>query len=262
MAARARLAGRNVRRAPAARLAAVALQASWRASAATRPVHKCAWRPRVVTRPLPLASCVAPASPADTWAPCVTNATGTQINDLPPNVAGSFIMGLLASSDVLAKHLGHTLAAEAPLAALPRQSSLQVRARGKGAAPRRQPGRPARPRRATPAAGRRGLPREAEESRPPPSTAPPLPPHSHPPPPTPDPLQAHTPFQVGLRTGFCGSLTTFSSWILQVVVMMVGGGPSGRSLWPEGLAALALNVLACLSALVAGQHTCLMLYHW
>ena len=86
------------------------------------------------------------------WAPCVTSSGGALINDFPPNVLGSFIMGLLASSDVLSKHLGHALDAAAPLAALPRGSSLQ----------------------------------------------------------------AHTAFQVGLRTGFCGSLTTFSSWMTQV----------------------------------------------
>jgi len=60
------------------------------------------------------------------WAPCVTSTVGALLNDLPPNAVGSFIMGFLASSDVLSKHMGHTLAAEAPLAALPRRSSLQV----------------------------------------------------------------------------------------------------------------------------------------
>ncbi len=29
-------------------------------------------------------------------------------------------------------------------------------------------------------------------------------------------LQTHTPLHIGLRTGFCGSLTTFASWMLQV----------------------------------------------
>lgn len=98
------------------------------------------------------------------WAPCVTSSAGALLTDFPPNVLGSFLMGMLASSDVLSKHLGHTLDAPAPLAALPRGSSLQ----------------------------------------------------------------AHTAFQVGMRTGFCGSLTTFSSWMMQV--RRRGGPLLGRSL--------------------------------
>jgi hypothetical protein len=61
------------------------------------------------------------------WVPCITSAVGALPNDLPPNAIGAFIMGLLASSDVLAKHLGHSLRASTPLAVLPIGSSLQVR---------------------------------------------------------------------------------------------------------------------------------------
>jgi CrcB protein len=65
-----------------------------------------------------------------------------------------------------------------------------------------------------------------------------------------------------MRTGFCGSLTTFSSWMLQAVVMIVGGKPLPRSEWVQGLAALVLNVWVCMAALVTGQHMCLLTYHW
>lgn len=94
--------------------------------------------------------------PAYAWAPCVTSPLGPLITDLPANILGCFIMGLLASSDAISIYLGQikiVASEEAPLAALPRRSALQ----------------------------------------------------------------AHTALHVGLRTGLCGSLTTFSSWMLQVM---------------------------------------------
>eukprot|EP00878_Enallax_costatus_P033913 GHUV01037496.1.p1 GENE.GHUV01037496.1~~GHUV01037496.1.p1 ORF type:complete len:488 (+),score=100.34 GHUV01037496.1:242-1705(+) len=78
------------------------------------------------------------------------------------------------------------------------------------------------------------------------------------------PLQAHLPFQVGLRTGLCGSLTTFASWNLQMVIMLVGGRPiqtvDGPQ-WVDGIAGLIVGTLCAMAALVAGQHMALMLYH-
>ncbi|KAF6257107.1 hypothetical protein COO60DRAFT_40644 [Scenedesmus sp. NREL 46B-D3] len=76
------------------------------------------------------------------------------------------------------------------------------------------------------------------------------------------PLQTHLPFQVGLRTGLCGSLTTFASWQLQMVVMMVGGRPMpGGSQWPEAAAGLIVGCMVSLASLVAGQHLALYVYH-
>lgn len=95
---------------------------------------------------------------------CVTTPAGALVRDFPVNIIGCFVIGLLASTDVLSKHLGRALAAPAPLAALPRRSSLQ----------------------------------------------------------------AHAAFQVGLRTGFCGSLTTFSGWMMQVRCALLALALSGR----------------------------------
>lgn len=47
------------------------------------------------------------------------------------------------------------------------------------------------------------------------------------------PLQRATPLLTAFTTGFCGSLTTFSSWNSEMVVMMLGDARSGRptQLW-------------------------------
>lgn len=75
-------------------------------------------------------------------------------------------------------------------------------------------------------------------------------------------LQAHTPLQVGLRTGLCGSLTTFASWNLQLIIMAVGGSHVMLGAQPvEAAAGLVLGVLAAMSSLVAGQHAALAAYH-
>ncbi|GAX74935.1 hypothetical protein CEUSTIGMA_g2381.t1, partial [Chlamydomonas eustigma] len=74
-------------------------------------------------------------------------------------------------------------------------------------------------------------------------------------------LQKHVPLHLGLRTGFCGCFTTFASWMLQMVEMMVGGKPS--MLGPEWVAALwglYTNVAMSLTALVSGQYIALMLH--
>ncbi|KAF8064606.1 HEBP2 [Scenedesmus sp. PABB004] len=133
------------------------------------------------------------------WAPCVTSAHGALFNDLPANIAGSFLMGLFVSSDVLSNSLKHTLTVEAPLAAAPVRS----------------------------------------------------------------PLQAHTPLLVGLRTGLCGSLTTYASWNLQTVVMIVGGPGAGdvNDGWVAALCGLLIGLLCSLASLVAGQHAALLIYH-
>ena len=41
-------------------------------------------------------------------------------------------------------------------------------------------------------------------------------PHHH-------PWQANEALHVGVRTGFCGSLTTFASWELSMIQLLIGG---------------------------------------
>jgi len=129
---------------------------------------------------------------------CVTDAGGALFIDLPANVAGCFVMGLLATSDAL----GHDL---------------------------RLPGGPA--------AALAALP----------------PGHG---------LQSHAALHVGLRTGFCGSLTTFASWHLQAVAMMAGDTPAGASRggWVAAFASLLLGWLVALAAHAGGQHVAAALW--
>jgi fluoride ion exporter CrcB/FEX len=157
-------------------------------------------------------------------------------------------MGLLVSSDVLSNSLRHTLTVEAPLAVLPTWSplqqhvALQVRVSvvvvvvcGEGV-PRAS---------LTPLAS---LTRCCDTHL---HTTPVLPPRP-----------THT--QVGLRTGLCGSLTTFASWLTQMVIMLVGGLPGStlqHSQWVEALGGLLVGTLAAVAALVMGQHMALLAYH-
>jgi hypothetical protein len=47
------------------------------------------------------------------------------------------------------------------------------------------------------------------------------------------PWQEHVALHVGLRTGYCGSLTTFSAWLLQTVELLVGGTGRDGGQWSQ-----------------------------
>ena len=77
------------------------------------------------------------------------------------------------------------------------------------------------------------------------------------------PLQKYTAIQLGIRTGSCGSLTTFASWMTQVVKMMVGGEPSSIGTdWVSALCALFVGTSVSLVALSMGQHLALLIHAW
>ncbi|GMH42179.1 hypothetical protein BSKO_10098 [Bryopsis sp. KO-2023] len=74
------------------------------------------------------------------------------------------------------------------------------------------------------------------------------------------PLQSHDALQVGLRTGFCGSLTTFASWQLQMMVMLFGGAPTQLdSQWLGVLSGLVVGTQVALASLTLGEHAGLAL---
>ncbi|GLI63235.1 hypothetical protein VaNZ11_006125, partial [Volvox africanus] len=74
-------------------------------------------------------------------------------------------------------------------------------------------------------------------------------------------LQSDGELHIGLRTGYCGSLTTFSSWFMQVVILMVGRSmPPGTvrgTHWVQGMWAIYLGMSGPLFALILGQHAAL-----
>jgi len=121
--------------------------------------------------------------------------------DLPANVAGSFIMGLLSPGDLLALIYPSTASS------------------AKGIA----------------------LPLLHQDS----------------------PLQKHAALLLGLRTGYCGSLTTFASWMVQMVEMMIGGEPAPviGSEWVAALWGVGIGTAVSLAALVLGQHVALIAWY-
>jgi len=59
---------------------------------------------------------------------------------------------------------------------------------------------------------------------------------------------------LGVRTGFCGSLTTFSSWNQDMVELLVGGD------WREAFAGYMIGLMLPLGALAIGRMAALYLY--
>lgn len=119
-------------------------------------LHLCAWAQAGVISRVYIGRLFGSACGSRAWVPCTTARSGqgaALFADLPANIAGCFVMGLLSATDTLVAahaHLAHGghLPIPAALAALPAGHALQ---------------------------------RDAA-------------------------------LQLGLRTGYCGSLTTFASW--------------------------------------------------
>jgi len=76
------------------------------------------------------------------------------------------------------------------------------------------------------------------------------------------PFQRTHIFHLGLRTGFCGSLTTFASWNTQMVVMMYGGtvSPRPNTQLFSALMGYIVGLEASMSSLVLGQNIAIFLH--
>ncbi len=156
------------------------------------------------------------------WVPCVTSPGltrpgGTLFTDLPANILGSAIMGLLSPADMLLMRPGAPGAPAAPAAPPPPAQAPQDGAAAEQREAQKQP--PPLPAGDAVQAGVpcACLPRDS-------------------------PLQKHPALLLGLRTGLCGCLTTFASWWVRAVVP-----PRSRASSP---AAASWQVRAgCLAAL-------------
>ena len=76
------------------------------------------------------------------------------------------------------------------------------------------------------------------------------------------PLQSHDALHVALKTGLCGSLTTFSSWNSQMVIMLDG---SQTVLGPQIVSALCgylLGILGAVGSFCCGTHVSAWLNNW
>ncbi|KAK9831415.1 hypothetical protein WJX81_002965 [Elliptochloris bilobata] len=114
---------------------------------------------------------------------------GAYFTDLPPNMLGSFLMGLLAASSTLGLNTGKMLAI------LPAHHAWQ------------------------------GMPE----------------------------------LHIGLRTGFCGSLTTFASWAYTQLLQLIGGQGWDGGQWAEMLWGLVIGLQLSLASYVFGEHCALII---
>ena len=135
------------------------------------------------------------------WAPCTTapgttDATGGALfTDLPANMLGCFIMGLVVSGD------GESVSiVDLPVAMLPRNNRFQQ----------------------------------------------------------------WTITHVGIRTGFCGALTTFASWNTQMITMICGGDATmiGSSQWVSAIFGYIIGLFIAIQSFLIGRDVAYMIGRW
>lgn len=75
-------------------------------------------------------------------------------------------------------------------------------------------------------------------------------------------LQNEKEIQVGLRTGYCGSLTTFASWELSLLQLLIGskGGDGGQ--WQQWLWGHIIGFELAYASHLVGEHAALSIHRW
>ena len=75
-------------------------------------------------------------------------------------------------------------------------------------------------------------------------------------------LQKEKELQVGLRTGYCGSLTTFASWELSLLQLLIGskGGDGGQ--WQQWLWGHIIGFELAYASHLIGEHAALGIHRW
>ena len=73
------------------------------------------------------------------------------------------------------------------------------------------------------------------------------------------PWQRSPELHIGIRTGFCGCLTTFSSWSNALLAQAVGGGGRPGGNWPQWLWGWVVGLYVALGSYAAGEHAARLL---
>ena len=73
------------------------------------------------------------------------------------------------------------------------------------------------------------------------------------------PWQARPALHIGVRTGFCGSMTTLSGWALALVQQLVGGGGRLGGRWPQWLWGWVVGAASALASYALGEHVARLL---
>jgi fluoride exporter len=70
------------------------------------------------------------------------------------------------------------------------------------------------------------------------------------------PWQSNASLQVGVRTGLCGSITTFSSWMLEAMTTCLTGNQ-----WLTGIGQMIVGFACAVISFVIGTHMALIIHH-
>lgn len=71
------------------------------------------------------------------------------------------------------------------------------------------------------------------------------------------PWQRNTELQIGIRTGYCGCLTTFASWMLEVMIPAISANK-----WLEAVFMLVVGLYASVASFTVGTHVALYVDRW
>mmetsp|Transcript_61140 Transcript_61140/g.149668 ORF Transcript_61140/g.149668 Transcript_61140/m.149668 type:complete len:473 (+) Transcript_61140:678-2096(+) len=77
-------------------------------------------------------------------------------------------------------------------------------------------------------------------------------------------FQQWTITHVGIRTGFCGALTTFASWNTQMITMICGGDATtiGSSQWVSAIFGYAIGLFVAIQSFLVGRDVAYMIGRW
>jgi len=70
------------------------------------------------------------------------------------------------------------------------------------------------------------------------------------------PWQSNFPLQVGVRTGLCGSITTFSSWMLEAMTTCIDGNQ-----WVTGIGQIIVGFSCAVLSFALGTQSALLIHH-